>query len=854
MQKRLLATVVALAAVASARGRAWAEAEDDLREGDRYFEDGDLKHAAASYDNAIRKWPGQVPPEAYGKRAAIYIIQAQADSQNHDQQVKDFQAGLTFLKDVAEKQYPNAPEVLEQEANILWALDKKPEAVAVAEKVVAAKATVYSNQKIIGDFYAGRDATKTSVAFEAYIAARPVEIEEQDVLPRIKLGFAYLTLARDFAHDAKTKEMNAAYDKAVTQFETVEKKFPKKPHAMTNAENGLCAAYAGEGHFDRAITVCERIIQDPTKIDQNGSVWYNLGASYLANKQPKRARTAANEYVRLRKGEARGYILIGDSYFDERDWQNALTYYLQAEKLLKPGDQRTQIMLSIDLGKTYRRLPKPDVKTAIAKLKTGMEANPNSVEIAVELSGAYLEDKNDGEALKLADRMVAQKEFAAASEDQRADLLEVSAKALYNQGKLKESRDRFTQASGLKPKDVQLRRGLVETINRQALDALDKNNRQVAEGLFNEALKVDAGSPMTQRNLAVLDIEGGDCDAAQKHLDKLKDEKGYTLSYERLTARTFLCGKARDPKQAAAHYAAADAEARKVQANLVEAEIYTEWAPLTWDQDLDGAVDKLQTAVQFAAQEPSISAAAKRNLAIALFKRGWRLLKEGKADAAASDFERADREPALLKGTEPLAFEFSLALATLDKGDAATAASQFKQLSAKGNQASYLKPPYAKIGAQFFGAYANYRSNNPSARSQAAAEFQSMAASATGSFAQKVKDLAASAYEMEAADAIRGGRTSAAMAAIKSAQKYASGEALKRLKLDELVATNTGDVKELEAMGESPPQALVDLGILYDRLGRPKDAYDAWVKAQKRGAGGPVLQKWIDAKKRIYGY
>src|SRR6185437_5525404 len=202
-------------------------------------------------------------------------------------------------------------------------------------------------------------------------------------LPRIRLGFSYLVIARDAARDGKVKDMNADYDKAVAQFETVEKKYGKKPHAMTNAENGLCAAYAGEGHFDRAITVCERIITDPKKIDSNGSVWFNLGVSYLANKQPKRARTAANEYVRLRKGEARVYILIGDSYFDERDWTNALNFYLQAEKLLKSSQQKEQIELSIALGKTYRRLDKPD--DAIRKLKTGMDANPNSLELGAEL-------------------------------------------------------------------------------------------------------------------------------------------------------------------------------------------------------------------------------------------------------------------------------------------------------------------------------------------------------------------------------------------------------------------------------------------------------------------------------------
>jgi len=842
MQKTFAATLVATLAVIAARGTAWAQPEDDLREGDRYFEDGDWKHAASSYDRAIGKYPGQVPPEAYGKRAAIFIIQ------------NDLPGGLTFLHDVAERQYKDAPEILEQEALILWAQKKKPEAIAIAEKVVAKKPTTYSNQQLIGEYYSGRDAQKTAAAYDAYLAARPPELEDKDVLPRIHLGFAYLMLGQSAAREGRAKEMTADYQKAIDQFETLEKKFSKKPYAMTNAENGLCAAYTAQSAFDRAITVCERIIQDPKKIDSNGSVWYNLGKSYLSNKQPKRARTAAQEYVRMRKNEPRGYILIGDSYFDERDWTNALQFYLQAEKLIKPGQTKDQISVSIQLGKTYLRLPKPDVKNAIAKLKSGMDANPNSLEIGVELAGAYIQDNNDAEAGKISDRLIASKDFATSQDDQRAGMFVVSAKALYNQGKTKEGRARFEQAYQLKPKDIEVRRGLVETINKQALDALDKGNRQSAESLFGEALKVDAGSPMTSRNLAVLYIEGGDCDMAVKHLDKLKDQKGYTLAYERLLARTYLCAKNRDPKKAADHYAAADAEARKVQANLVEAEIYTEWAPLTWDTDLDGAVDKLQTAVQFAAQEPSISAAAKRNLAIALFKRGWKSLKDGKADQAAADFERANREPALLKGTEPLAFEFSYALALLDKGDASTAAGLFKQLAAKGNQASYLKAPYAKLGAQFFGAYANYRSNNPSARQQAANDFQSMAASATGGFANKVKDLTGSAWEMIAVDAIRAGKSSAAQAALKNAQKYASGEQLKRIKLDAMVASNSGDVRELESMGDSPPQVLVNLGIVYDRLGRPKDAYDAWTKAKARGAGGPQLQKWIDAKKRIYGF
>jgi Flp pilus assembly protein TadD len=847
MRNHKLAMVVAVAIAAAAAGRtAWAQPEDDLREGDRHFEGQDWRKAAAAYDSAIRKYPAQVPPEAYGKRAAIFII------------LQDFPGGLTFLHNVAEKQYPNAPEILEQEALILWQQGKKADAVAVAEKVVKAKPSSFTNQNIVGEFYSGRDPAKTAAAYEAYLASRPAEIEDKDVLPRIRLGFAYLSLARDAG--GAGKDAAAVYDKATSQFETVEKKFGKKPHATTNAQNGLCAAYTGQGHFDRAITVCEKIIVDPRKIDANGSVWFNLGTAYLANKQPKRARTAANEYIRLRKNEARGHILIGDSYFEERDWSEALKAYLDAEKLLKPSQQREQVDLSIQLGKTYRRLPfsgsgaNPNVAKAIEKLSAGYQANPASLELAAELGGAYLESKDDANALKTAERGINAKTFGGAPDDQRASMLLIAAKAQYNQGKLKDARARFEAAYQIRPKDVQVRRSLVEVINAQAYAALDKDPK-ATEQLLGQALEVDGAAPMTSLNLAVVAIDRGDCDRAATYLDKIKNAKGYALTYQRLTARTFLCGKVKDPKKAAEHYAAADVEVRKVQANLIQAEIYTEWAPLLWDTDLDGAVDRLQTAVQFAAQEPSIGAAAKRNLAVALYKRGWKLMRDGKATEAAADFERATREPALLKGAEPLAFEFSSALALLDRGDTTEAARKFKELATKGNQASYLKPAYAKLGAQFFGAYANYRSNNPSARQQAATDFQNMAGTATGAFANKVKDLTASAWEMIAVDAIRSGKGAVAQKALTSALKYADGEMKKRVVLDRLVVSpGKDDLATLEAMGGSPPEALVNLGIVYDQLGRAKDAYETWSKARAKGAGGRDLQKWIDAKKRIYGF
>src|SRR5687768_18568561 len=98
---------------------AYAAVEDDLRDGDRFFEAGEWQKAAAAFDRAIGKSPGQVSAEAYGKRAAIYII------------VKDYKGGLAFVAR-AKQRLPNAPEIMEQEALMLWETGEREAAVAVA--------------------------------------------------------------------------------------------------------------------------------------------------------------------------------------------------------------------------------------------------------------------------------------------------------------------------------------------------------------------------------------------------------------------------------------------------------------------------------------------------------------------------------------------------------------------------------------------------------------------------------------------------------------------------------------------------------------------------------------------------
>lgn len=821
---------------------AHAAVEDDLRDGDKYFEDGDWKKAAAAYDRAIAKAPGQVSPEAYGKRAGIYII------------LKDFKGGLDFIAK-AKSRYPNAPEIEEKEALILWQSERKEDAIKIAEKVVKAKPASFSNQQLIGDYFYGRDMVKTASAFEAYLANRPSELEGNDVLPRIKLGFAYLANARSVLGDGDDDRAKQLYTKSVQQFELVLRKLGKKPNATVNAENGLCAAYTGLGRWDQAISTCERVIQNPKRIDAAGSVWYNLATAYLARKQTKKARSAGNEFTRLRKNEARGYMLTGDTFFEDREWGNALDQYLRAEKALKPNQASEQIQLSIRLGKTYRRLPapasgtNPNLNLAIDKLSTAFNANPTSIELAIELGGAYLEARQDAKATQLTDKLLSGNDLAKAPAEQRANLLVINGKSLFNQKKLKEARQKFESANQLRPTDIQIKRALVTTINEQAFNERDAKDAKV---LLEQALTIDPGWAPTLTNIAVLALERGDCDGAQRQLSRLKDVAGSdAVVTARLLARSYMCGVRPDTRKANEAYAAAEREAKKASSQVALAEIYTEWAPMLWDSDLAGAVDKLELAVQVGAQDPEIAPAAKRNLALALYRRGWKSMREGRSADAAGDFDRATRDPSVLKGSEPLAFEFSFAVALLDAGRTADALKAFKSLAGKGNQGAYLRGPYARVGTQFFSAYTNYRAASGNARQQACGDLARL----QGELGARARELVASCWEYVAHEQWRAGQWANAGKSIANAEASATAEQKRRLTLDRTALSLGKDkLNELEALGGNPPESLVNLGIVYDILDRPKDAYDAWMRAKAKGINTRELQKWIDAKKRIYGY
>ncbi|NVB81087.1 MAG: hypothetical protein HOV81_22010, partial [Kofleriaceae bacterium] len=60
-------------------------------------------------------------------------------------------------------------------------------------------------------------------------------------------------------------------------------------------------------------------------------------------------------------------------------------------------------------------------------------------------------------------------------------------------------------------------------------------------------------------------------------------------------------------------------------------------------------------------------------------------------------------------------------------------------------------------------------------------------------------------------------------------------------------------IAQLEKLAPRVPEALVNLGIAYEKKGEHAKALDAWKRARKAGVRFAPLADWIDAKERIYG-
>lgn len=814
----IIAGLVVAGLAATARAQ---DVEPILADADKYYEADKYDRAAAAYDRAISLAPQRVKPEVYAKRATIFVIQ------------KKFDAGVTWIETVAEKVYPGNALILEQKAGLLWKIAaRKQEAVKVAEEVVAKKSDSAASYIIIAEYYytaGAASAAKAVAGYLGYFAHRPAEAAGQDGQFRLKLGFSYLYLS-DFG-------------KAEEQFQLAIK--AKGNSVEANAKKGLCAVYAGQEKWTQAITVCEDVIRNKRALSQAGrndpSPYFNVGLAYLANKQFDLALQAANSYIGMKPGVAKGYVLRGRVYLQQKKLN-------EAEGQLNEGLKKepTNAEAAKWLGETYVQQGRPE--KAIQVLEKVVAGNPDDVNSQINLVKAYLAAERPADAATTAER-------ALKLEPENVDLLSLAGDAYYNSGELKPAREKFTAAFKLKPRDARVRSGLIDTINRQAGDKFADGDLGAAKTYLDQAWELDAEALNTNFNLGLIALENKKYGDAVKHFTVRLKKSPNELLTNRLIAKAYL--GAGNEQKAAEHYAKAEAEAKTLRNNRLLAEIYTEWAPLLIQAGkVDDAVEKLEMAVQYASGQP-FEKATKRNYQVAVFRRGYERWRQGKREAALEDIEAATKEPALLTTAEQDAFMFGLGLAYLSAGQESKALPIFQDFAKKGSL-GFLKPPFDKIGAELFMAYAWYREGSVASRTKAATTFDKLVPKVSGGLQGKLKDLLRSAWEFVAYEQFAAGKVKDAEASLKKAEAYAGAGDKRTIDHNraviELINKRSGAKAIFERLGDNPPEALVNLGILVDQEGDAKRAYDLWTAARAKGVRAAKLDEWIEAKKRIFNF
>jgi tetratricopeptide (TPR) repeat protein len=820
-----------------AHAQSSAGVSQDVQDCTRFFESQDFRKAAKKCDAAIAA-DSKVGPGTYSLRASIFVVE------------KQYEEGVRWIETVAERAYPGDPVILEQKAAMLSRVKgREKDAITVAEQVVAKDSKRFIAQKLVGDYYARAGAGKAAVvvdAYEAYLRNRPEDNAKADGLVRVQLGFAYMYVGISDTKADKFKQAELQFDKALAGGGG------KDATVAPNALKGKCAALVGRAGievqprlYDQAITICEGVIKNRKALRGDASPYYNVGIAYLERNQLDKAINAANSYINQRPREFRGYLLRGKIYFRQDKYNEAEGQFNRANEL---SPNNTEVALA--RGKNYSKQGQP-VK-AITLLERVASVKPNDVDVMEELAHAYL--KNN-EASKAA--MTAERALAVKGQADNVALLVLAGDSYYAAADLSPARQKYTKARELNKANVSAKNGLIDTIVRQAFARFDKGNTADAQKLLLEAYAVDSESQIANFNLGVIALDQGQFQDAIKYLKVRVTKTPDDLPTNRLLAKAYL--SIGNNQQAADFYAKAEALAKSLRNNPVLAEIYTEWAPLLIEQGkLDDAVDKLEIADQFSSNQP-FQKATQRNLQVAYFRRGYDRWRQRKAADAVSDLEGAVRYPANLRPGEEDAFTFALGLAYLSAGMEGKATPIFSKY-AKAGVLSFLKAPWDKIGAEFFMAYTWYREGTAASKKNAAVVFEKLAGKSSGGIQGKIKDLLRSSWEAVAFDAWTHGDARTADLALKKAEAFAAPNAKRVIDHNAAVLDMSGGKRGAAAqavfsrLGEDPPEALYNLGIIEDQSGNSKRAYDLWVTAKAKGVKTSKLDEWIDAKKRIFGF
>lgn len=788
----LVAALLAASAVAHAQRPNQGEDESAafIAEGRTALRDGALDDAARALDQAIALNPRRI--DAYVLRSAVYAARRQ------------YRDGIALLRR-AQQLAPADVDVLTALGSQLVLSGDSRAGVPLLEQVTAKQPRRYDAQLLLGHHWHHAGKWPAAIAaFEAYFAHRPNDLAKEDARHRIDLADAYLRFR-------KPKQALALFQQA------------------TEAREIDLRARIGVAWATAAID-CRRarpLLRGLEPIAAaHPEVWLVDGQCALALGDVGAALERGRRYLDKASGRvAAGHALVGEAYAARGKLREARKA-LETARALEPTRRRWPVRLAVVLRRSG------ELDAALAALEQLGPPETPAIDPGwwTELGEVLLAR---GEPEAAATRLV------AVLPEVRGDAMirTVAGAAQLAAGQAEAAIVTLGEAQAI-ASTPRSRKLLVDALVTVAVGKLAANDAAAAEPLLERADQVE-GTPLVWRNLGItrlaldkpataIAVLARAAKAEPSGINLMLAARAHALAGELAAARPLyeraLAVEKHDPVEVALDWAATEVDGG----------------------DPSLAVSALEKTAAAAKAGP-LAARHKRALAAARHAAGVGALRAGNGGKAVELLRAsAAADPAL-------ATRCDLALAAVVSGDARDALAALRAVS---GQKCPFPPPADTQAAPILIAFTEGRSARRAGK--ALDRLTSLGGKSSGP-AVVLLSTSIRVVALEAAqDAYRSGRLAEARKYLTSARKASSRVGTDELahnlavldlaegKIDAAIAT-------FERLAAKVPEALVNLGVAYERKGDPQRALDAWRRARRAGVRFAPLAEWIESKERIYG-
>lgn len=795
MRTRWLVAVSLLVAAVPAFAQRPNQGEDEsaalVAEGRAALKKGALDDAAKALDQALSLNPRRV--EAYVLRSAVYAAR------------KEYRAGIELMRR-AQGLAPNDEEVLTALGSQLVLSGDGAAGVPILQQVTKKNPDRYDAQLLLGHYWHDAGKWPDSIAsFEAYFARRPAALAKEDGRHQTDLADSYLRYRQP--------------QKALALFQSAA--LARKTDLR--ARIGVVWATAALD-CRRARSLIREL--EPYA-DRHPEVWLVDGQCALALGDSGAALERGRRYLeKAPTGSAAGHALVGEAQAARGNLPEARKE-LETAMTLEPARRRWTVRYAVVLRRANENKP------ALAALeKLGPPASPGiDPDWWVELGETLLAN---GDARGAAQRLAP----VVGEVPGDAPLRVVTGAALLGADQPEAAIKVLGEAEAIlsTPRSREL---LANALTAVAVGKLAGNDAAGAEAMLVRAEQIQA-TAVIWRDLGIARLALDRAKDAVAPLDRAvkADPNGITVM---LSAR--------------AHALSGDLNGARILYDRAlgatdrdaAIEVSIDWAASELAAgDPMIAVTALEKTSPWAKSGP-LAARHRSALAVARHAAGVAQLKQGNG-AKAVEVLRASA------AADPvLATKCDLALAAVVVGEPNAALAALKAVS---GQSCPFPPPADTQAAPILIAFTEGR--NAKRASKALERLTAMSGKSSGP-AGVLLSTAIRVVALEAAnDAYRSGQMAQArkylVAARNVSSRVGTDEVAHNLAVIDLVDGNVdAAIVQLDRVAAKVPEALVNLGIAYERKGDPVKALDAWRRARKAGVRFAPLADWIEAKERIYG-